>query len=140
MMKLLGAGLPAKQMQQTADTTAATLWGQAERGGIESMLQGSELANRLELQQQQAMMDAFMPQAPSMEDILRAKALGIDPATLGGDDGLWSALGFGENETPQWIKNIGDKALGWLGLGGTAEPDEDDGSSGVYDDTYDTTA
>lgn len=123
MMSLLGAGIAPKQLSQDAQSTAAQLWGQMEGRGIESFLQGADLANRLELQQQQAMMDAFMPQAPSMEDILRAKALGINPQELGGDAGLWSALGFGDAETPPWIKNIGDKALQWLGLG----DDDDDG-------------
>jgi hypothetical protein len=124
MMSLLGAGIAPKQLQQDAQQTQAQLWGQMEGRGVESFLQGSDLANRLELQQQQAMMDAFMPQAPSMEDILRAKALGIDPATLGGDAGLWSALGFGDAETPSWIKNIGDDALRWLGLGGDDDEEE----------------
>ena len=124
----LQASIPIKQLFQGAQQAGTSLYGQAQGRGLESMLQGADLANRLELQRQQAMLEAFMPQQASLDDILRAKALGLDPSTLGGDAGLWSQLGFGDAETPQWIKDIGDSALRWLGLGDD-EPTEDDSMS-----------
>lgn len=134
MRKVLAAGLAPKQLQQQAQLQGTTLYGQAQGRGVESLLQGADLANRLQLQQQQAMMDAFIRPAPSMDDILRAQALGIDASTLGGDEGLFSALGFGESSTPQWIKDIGDGALRWLGIGQEEEPDEDDAVSQLIQD------
>lgn len=133
MIKLLQAGISPKQLAQNAQTQGTALYGQAQRSGLESFLQGAELANRLQLQQQEAMMNAFMPQPPSMEDILRAQALGIDASTLGGDEGLFAALGLGDARTPDWIRNIGDGALRWLGIG-QDEPTEDDAVSQVIAD------
>jgi hypothetical protein len=71
------------------------------------LLEGSRQANALEQIQQQGLLGALTGSQPSIQEMLIAQQLGIDPSTLG-SSGMLGALGMGEGSTPSWIKAIED--------------------------------
>jgi hypothetical protein len=66
-------------------------------------MQGADLANRLQLQQQQGLLTSLLGNQPTIQEQLMSKYLGVD---LEEDDGLLSYLGVGDAPTPDWIKNL----------------------------------
>jgi hypothetical protein len=110
--------------------SGADLYGQMGAKGIESYLQGAELANRLEQQQMSGMMDAVLGTKPTSAEKLLAAKLGIDPALIK-ETGLMSSLGYGDAPTPQWLKDLGYK----IGLGG-GDDDYDLGGEDPFADDY----
>tara|TARA_R100001530_G_scaffold134083_1_gene108349 strand:+ start:165 stop:1463 length:1299 start_codon:yes stop_codon:yes gene_type:complete len=101
--------------------SGADLYGQMGAKGIESYLQGAELASRLEQQQMSGMMDTVLGTEPTSAEKLLAAKLGIDPALIK-ETGLLSSLGYGDAPTPQWIKELGYG----IGLGGGDDDEEEE--------------
>ena len=87
--------------------TGAELQGKIGQSGIESLLQGGQLANQLQQQQLAAMLQAATGTQGAGGE--------FTGGLLGGAGGLLSSLGLGEASTPSWLKAIGDS----LGFGGT---------------------
>jgi hypothetical protein len=86
----------------TAGRSAATLQGQLGQSGLQGYLQGADLANRLQIAQQQALM---------------SNAIGTGTEGSGLIGGLGTALGMGDAKTPDWLKSVGD----YFGLGGASK-------------------
>ena len=103
----LGMGIEGAKLADVGRRTGAQLFGQLGQSGVESLLQGEDLASRLKQQQMQSLADVLMGSQPTMEEQLLASSLGIDMDSLS-DGGLLSSLGFGDAPTPQWIKDFGD--------------------------------
>lgn len=117
-LNALARGTQVAGLADIGRRTGAELFSQLGGRGVESYLQGADLANRLELQQMQAMTDALIGRQPTTQEQLLGQYLGID---IGEDtSGLLSSLGFGDAPTPQWIKDIGNA----LGFGTNNEEDE----------------
>ena len=112
-------GTPVAQMAQTGQLTGTELLGQTGLAGVESYLQGAELANRLGLQQQEALVSSLLGSQPSLQEQLMAKYVGMTPEEIAGlsSGGLFSSLGFGDAPTPDLIKSIGDL----FGFGGSTD-------------------
>jgi len=115
----LGYGIDASKVAQSGANTAAQIFGQVGQTGVESLLQGEKLASAYELAMQQQMVNSI---------------LGTGSGSTGG---LLSELGVGEAETPDWLKDLGDKYLPtWLGGDGDTSGAMNDAASGIgYNDT-----
>jgi hypothetical protein len=88
--------------------TGTELATQMGLGGLEARLQAEDLANRLQLQQGQAVLGSlFGTQATAQEQLMKA-ILEQGGASIGNLDsgGLFSSLGFGDAPTPDWLKAL----------------------------------
>ena len=135
----LGAGTQVAGLADIGRRTGAQLFGQLGGRGVESYLQGADLANRLQLQQQEALMGSLLGSQPTLQEQLLAQYVGMTPQQISslGSGGLLSSLGFGDAPTPDLIKSIGDM----LGFGGGDREEFDLGDySQVLDTDYSTTA
>jgi hypothetical protein len=101
-LNALVAGTDIANLAGTAGRSAATLQGQLGQSGLQGYLQGADLANRLQIAQQQALM---------------SNAIGTGTEGSGLIGGLGTALGMGDAKTPDWLKSVGD----YFGLGGDSK-------------------
>jgi hypothetical protein len=88
--------------------TGTELATQMGLGGLESRLQAEDLANRLQLQQGEAILGSlFGTQATVQEQLMKA-ILEKDGVSIGdlGSGGLFSSLGSGDTSTPDWLKAL----------------------------------
>ena len=100
-LNALGAGTDIANLAGTAGRSAATLQGQLGQSGLQSYMQGTQLATNLQQQQMQNLLSA---------------ALGTGTEGSGLIGGLGTALGMGDAKTPDWLKSVGD----YFGLGGAS--------------------
>jgi hypothetical protein len=100
-LNALGAGTDIANLAGTAGRSAANLQGQLGQSGLESYMQGTQLATNLQQQQMQNLLSA---------------ALGTGTEGSGLIGGLGTALGMGDAKTPDWLKSVGD----YFGLGGAS--------------------
>lgn len=102
-LSLLEASQIPTGLQQRGQLTGAELQSQLGGRGIESYMQGADLANRLQLQQQQGLMSSVMGSQPTLQEQLMNRILNPDGPKLEGNTGLlggaidWGKelLGFG---------------------------------------------
>lgn len=106
-LELLSGADVTGQTAARGQQQGASLLAQLGQSGIEGLLEGSRQANVLEQIQQQGLLGALTGSQPSLQEMLIAQQLGIDPSTLG-SSGMLGALGMGEGSTPDWIKAIED--------------------------------
>jgi hypothetical protein len=103
-LNLFGAGVPTAQIAQRGQLGGTELQSQATGQGVESYMQGANMANLLQQQQLQGMMSsAFGSQPTTNEQILNA-LLNKGSAPLQGSSGF--------------VGDFINKGLGLLGLGG----------------------
>ena len=88
-LSLLEASQIPAGLQQRGQLTGVELQSQLGGRGIESYMQGADLANRLQLQQQQGLMSSLLGSQPTAQEQLMAKYLGAD---LGKDGGLFGSI------------------------------------------------
>jgi len=88
-LSLLEASQIPAGLQQRGQLTGVELQSQLGGRGIESYMQGADLANRLQLQQQQGLMSSLLGSQPTAQEQLMAKYLGAD---LGKDGGLLGSI------------------------------------------------
>ena len=88
-LSLLEASQIPAGLQQRGQLTGVELQSQLGGRGIESYMQGADLANRLQLQQQQGLMSSLLGSQPTTQEQLMAKYLGAD---LGKDGGLLGSI------------------------------------------------
>ena len=100
-LQALGVGTDIANLAGTAGRSAASLQGQLGQAGLESYMQGTQLATNLQQQQMQNLLSA---------------ALGTGTEGSGLIGGLGTALGMGDAKTPDWLKSVGD----YFGLGGAS--------------------
>jgi hypothetical protein len=75
-LSLLAASQIPAGLQQTGQLSGVELQSQLGGRGIESYMQGADLANRLQLQQQQGLMSSFLGEQPTMQEQLINRILG----------------------------------------------------------------
>ena len=106
---LSGSQFPAG-FADVARRTGTELATQMGLGGLEARLQAEDLANRLQLQQQQGLMGSVFGEQPTIQEQLMNRILNPNGPALTGSDGLFeslsSSLGFGDAPTPDIIKAI----------------------------------
>ena len=110
-LSLLQASQIPAGLQQRGQLTGVELQSQLGGRGIESYMQGADLANRLQLQQQQGLMSSLLGSQPTMQEQLMNRIIGgANAAPLTGSTGivgqgidylggLFGSL-FNSNETP----------------------------------------
>ena len=120
---LLGAGYMPQEQALNALRAGTQLFSQLGGRGVESYLQGADLANRLQLQQQEALMGSLLGRKPTLAEQIAAREAGMTPKEIQelSSGGLLSSLGFGDAPTPDWIKSIGDM----FGFGGGNRGEEE---------------
>ena len=92
-LALLEASRIPAQLQQTGQLSGAELQAQLGGRGIESYMQGADLANRLQLQQQQGLLTSLMGREPTLQEQLINSIIGGKDATpLKGSEGIIGAL------------------------------------------------
>ncbi len=92
-LALLEASRIPAQLQQTGQLSGAELQSQLGGRGIESYMQGADLANRLQLQQQQGLLTSLMGREPTLQEQLMNSIIGGKDATpLKGSEGIIGAL------------------------------------------------
>ena len=111
---LFGAAELPSQLAMKGQLGGTELQAQAARSGLESYMQGANMANVLQQQQLQGMLSSVLGQQMTPQERLINQILGGSADAGGG--GLLGSLGVGEGKTPDWIKSIGD-ALGFGGSG-----------------------
>jgi hypothetical protein len=87
-LSLLEASQIPTGLQQKGQLTGAELQSQLGGRGIESYMQGADLANRLQLQQQQGLMSSVMGSQPTLQEQLMNRILNPDGPKLEGNTGL----------------------------------------------------
>ena len=133
---LSGSQIPAG-FADVARRTGTELATQMGLGGLEARLQAEDLANRLQLQQQQGLMGSVFGEQPTIQEQLMNRILNPNGPALTGSDGLFgslaSSLGIGDAPTPDFIK-----ALNPLNLFRKKEPEFDEGvySQELYENDY----
>ena len=129
---LFGASGVPSQLAAKGQLGGAELQAQAGGRGLESYMQGANMANLLQQQQIQGLMSSVLGQQMTPEDQLRnalIKQLGGTPVEGGG--GFLSNLGFGDAPTPDWIKALDPTRLF---LNKRQELDVGDYSQEIYND------
>ena len=118
----MGYGIDLAKIPAASRQAGAELFGQLGGRGLESLMQSLELATGLESVKRTGLSDALLGRQPTLQEQLLGSALGVDVSS---DGGLLSSLGFGDAETPSYIKWIGD-ALGFGGSGESSAPAVDE--------------
>ena len=114
-MALAQLGLQGGQLAQRGQLSGAELQSQMGGRGLESYMQGGNMANLLQQQQLQGMMGSMFGNQPTaMEQALMA----LSGGKFEGTNGMMGSLGVGEGKTPEIIKSIGD----YFGFGGKNNP------------------
>ena len=115
---LFGAAELPSQLAMKGQLAGTELQAEAGLSGIEALMQGADLANRMEQAQLQGMLSQAVGSAPTAQEQLLNQLLNPGSAPLAGSSGLLGSLGgavgLGESKTPQWIKDLGYS----IGLGG----------------------
>jgi hypothetical protein len=92
-LALLEASRIPAQLQQTGQLSGAELQSQLGGRGIESYMQGADLANRLQLQQQQGLLTSLMGREPTLQEQLINSIIGGKDATpLKGSGGWFGSI------------------------------------------------
>ncbi len=101
----LGLGADIAKIPDIGRRTGAELFGQLGQSGLKALMQGLEQATGLESVKRTGLSEALLGRQPTLQEQLLGSALGVDVSS---DGGLLSSLGFGDAETPSYIKAIGD--------------------------------
>ena len=110
MLGALGYGADIAKIADVGRRTGAELFGQLGQTGLETLMQGAELAQGLEASKRSSLANVLLGREPTMAEIIAANEAGMsaeDIAALGGG-GMLESLGFGDAPTPQWIKDFGN--------------------------------
>ena len=91
MLEALGIGTKTAGLADIGRRTGAELFGQLGQTGLETLMQGAELAQGLEASKRQSLTEALLGRQPSMQEQLLANYLGVDTSQGGG--GMLGSLG-----------------------------------------------
>ena len=110
----LARGTQVAGLADIGRRTGAELFGRLGQSGVEALIQGEDLASRLQQQQMQSLADAILGRQPTMQEQILGQIYDVDTSggssLLGGLGGLLSGL-FGEDDDvapreEQGINNI----------------------------------
>jgi len=113
-LSALGAGTKVAGLADIGRRTGAELFGRLGQSGVESLIQGEDLASRLQQQQMQSLADALLGRQPTMQEQILGQIYDVDTSggssLLGGLGGLLGGL-LGEDDViapreEQGINNI----------------------------------
>ena len=125
-LNLFGAGVPTAQIAQRGQLGGTELQSQATGQGVESYMQGANMANLLQQQQLQGMMSSAFGSQPTVQEQLLSQLLGQGQQTNQG--GLLGGLigdGF------DWLTGLfDDDSSGGSGGGGTSSAGKTYGGAG----------
>ena len=93
MLEALGIGTKTAGLADIGRRTGAELFGQLGQTGLETLMQGAELAQGLEASKRQSLTEALLGRQPSMQEQLLANYLKV-PVPQGGGGMLGSLGGF----------------------------------------------
>ena len=110
----LGYGIESGKLAEVGRRTGAELFGRLGQSGVEALIQGEDLASRLQQQQMQSLADALLGRQPTMQEQILGQLYDVDTSggssLLGGLGGLLGGL-LGEDDDvapreEQGINNI----------------------------------
>ena len=109
-LNALGAGTDIANLAGTAGRSAATLQGQLGQSGLQGYLQGADLANRLQIAQQQALMSNAIGTGTQGGGVLGGvtNALGGVANNLTNSVGGWLSSLFTPSSSSQGVNNVGN--------------------------------
>lgn len=81
----LGMGTKTAGLADIGRRTGAELYGRLGQSGVESLIQGEDLANRLQLQQMQSLSDSLFGRQPTTQEQILGQLFDVDTS---GDGGL----------------------------------------------------
>ncbi len=84
-LSALGAGTNVAGLADIGRRTGAQLFGQLGQSGVEALIGGEDLANRLQLQQMQSLSDSLFGRQPTMQEQILGQIYDVDTS---GDGGL----------------------------------------------------
>lgn len=84
----LGAGTQVAGLADIGRRTGAELFGRLGQSGVEALIQGEDLASRLQQQQMQSLADAIFGRQPTMQEQILGETFGVDTSDGGGLIGL----------------------------------------------------
>jgi hypothetical protein len=95
-LNALRAGTQVAGLADIGRRTGAQLFSQLGGRGVESYLQGADLANRLQLQQQEALMGSLLGRKPTLAEQIAAREAGMTPEEIEAlsSGGLLESLGL----------------------------------------------
>lgn len=100
-LEALGLGIEGGKLAEVGRRTGAELFGRLGQSGVEALIQGEDLASRLQQQQMQSIADAIFGRQPTMQEQILGQIYDVDTSggssLLGGLGGLLSGL-FGEDD------------------------------------------
>ena len=104
----LGYGLDAAKIADIGRRSGAELFSQLGGKGLESLMQSLELATGLESTQRTGVTNALLGRQPTIAELVAANKAGMSAEDIEGltSGGMLDYLGFGEAETPSWIKAL----------------------------------
>ena len=110
-LNMFGAGVPTAELVQRGQQRGAELQALAGQTGVESLMQGANMANLLEQQQLQGMLTSVFGQAPTMQEQILNQLLNKGSAALQDNNGLFGsilgALGIGGSNSPPTTAQTG---------------------------------
>ena len=104
----LGYGADIAKIADIGRRTGAELFGQLGQTGLQSLMQSLELATGLESTQRTGVTNALLGRQPTIAELVAANKAGMSAEDIEGltSGGMLDYLGFGEAETPSWIKAL----------------------------------
>ena len=91
-LNMFGAGVPTAELVQRGQQRGAELQALAGQTGVESLMQGANMANLLEQQQLQGMLTSVFGQAPTMQEQILNQLLNKGSAALQDNNGLFGSI------------------------------------------------
>jgi len=111
-LNALTAGTDVASLAAQGRVAGAELSGQIGQSGIEALMQGEDLANRLTLQQQEGLMNSIFGNQMTIQDRIDAAAVGLDPDTLEQPSLVDQAIDAGKQWAEGWLS---DEVQGYIG-------------------------
>jgi hypothetical protein len=104
----LGYGADIAKISDIGRRTGAEVFGQLGQTGLQSLMQGLEQATGLESTQRTGVTNALLGRQPTIAELVAANKAGMSAEDIEGltSGGMLDYLGFGEAETPSWLKAL----------------------------------
>ena len=115
MLEALGLGTKTAGLADIGRRTGAELFGQLGQTGLETLMQGAELAQGLEASKRQSLTEALLGREPTIQEQILANKYGVDLGDMGGmlSEGInWlTGLLSGDNDKTKAQERFGEEMI-----------------------------
>tara|TARA_R100001530_G_scaffold12554_1_gene11747 strand:- start:101 stop:1168 length:1068 start_codon:yes stop_codon:yes gene_type:complete len=119
-LNALTAGTDVASLAAQGRVAGAELSGQIGQSGIEALMQGEDLANRLTLQQQEGLMNSIFGNQMTVQDRIDAAAVGLDPNTLEPPSIVDQVVDYGKHMFGNWVNDKFEGSVGGYNVSGNS--------------------